>query len=116
MEIGFYFVENRQDGRKKMGGSNQVDISGTLILEAEKDFAQPFRRNFLSKSLLADFIILAVTASEVRSSKALPRNEALLWRLSGMCPVHTAPAFAGGLCGTCEDTKYSFHTSKINFP
>lgn len=100
-----------------MGGSNQVDISGALILEAEKDFAQPFRRNFLSKSLLADFIILAVTASEGTPGKedgsastvfAQARLFPEMKRCSGgfqRCALSTQPRLSPAVCAAHARTQ-----------
>src|SRR5699024_11313621 len=77
-------VQDRQDGGKELGGGDEVDVSGTFVLQLKKDFSQPVRGEDLSHLPLADGIVLAVAAfqgaagEEDSAASAFPADTGLL--------------------------------------
>ena len=60
----FYQIEGFNNGRQKLGGGDQVDIVGALILKTEKKIGKLADGNLFSEAFLADLIILAETAAQ----------------------------------------------------
>ena len=52
-----------------MSGSYQINVMSPLLLKAEKNLSQFFRRKLLSRTFLTDLIVLAETASQITAGK-----------------------------------------------
>ncbi len=60
----FYQIQGFENRGKVLGGSYEIEIVRTLFLKLEKNVCQLFFRDFFSKSLAADGIILAITTAQ----------------------------------------------------
>ena len=62
-------IQGREHTREEMGGSDQIDVVGALVLERKKNFRQSFRGYGFSYMILADLVVLAETTFQAASGK-----------------------------------------------
>jgi hypothetical protein len=55
-------VKDRKERRKKLGGSDKINVLGSLFLKSQQDFFQTLLREDFSQTFLTDGIVLAVAA------------------------------------------------------
>ena len=82
----FYQIQGFENRGKVLGGSYEIEIVRTLFLKLEKNVCQLFFRDFFSKSLAADGIILAITTAQ---STAAPQP------LKKIAPLPLVPLMQG---------------------
>ena len=66
---GLGLLQGFQHPGQPLGGSDQIDVVGALLLQFQKDLGQALGVDGLAQALLADFIVLAVAALQAAAGK-----------------------------------------------
>lgn len=133
-----YLVQGRKDPGQILGGSDQIDVMGALLLQAEEDIGQSAYAQLLSQIFLTDGMVLAETAAQgasaekygstapgsadagllpvVKPGPSGPHIDPAPAIAPGIVPVHMAPAGAeAAVCQAVGRDKKRIHKLPFSY-